>query len=94
MWCRGLSQPVKDHGTQQRLESLDKRLAPGQYTPQQRVMILAPLHHRVEQESQQVEVPQKRREVLLAMTKVVLQMVPLGLGDVIVCVCALPPPTP
>ena len=46
------------------------------------------------QKGQQVETEQKRREVLLTVTKVVLDMVVLGCAHVVVFVCDLPaPPT-
>src|SRR3954470_5952463 len=73
---------------------MEKRLAPGQYTTKHRVPIIAPLQYRMEQKGQQVEAEHKRRQILLAMTKVVLQMRALGLEHVIVFVFDLPaPPT-
>ena len=47
----------------------------------------------MEQKSQQVEAEHTGRQVLLAMTKVVLQMVPLGLEHVVVFVFDLPAAT-
>src|SRR2546425_9599772 len=63
-------------------------------SPQQRILVIAPLQHRMEEKGQQVEAQQKRREILLAMTKVVLQMVALGLEHVVVFVFDFPAPTP
>src|SRR3989454_7125148 len=72
---------------------MEKRLAPGKHLAKQRVLVIAPLQHRVEQKGQQVEAEHTCRQVLLAMTKVVLQMVTLGLEHVVVFVFDLPPPT-
>lgn len=72
---------------------MEKRLAPGKHATQQRVPGIAPLQHRVAQQGQQVEAEHTRREVPLAVTKVVLQMVALGLEHGGVFVCDLPPPT-
>src|SRR2546428_13210855 len=72
---------------------MEKRLAPGKHLAKQRILVIAPLQHRVEQKGQQVEAKHTGRQVLLAMPKVVLQMVPLGLEHVVVFVCDLPPPT-
>ena len=83
---------VKDHIPHQGLDILEKRLAPRQHATQYGVLIIAPLQDGVEQEGQQIETEQKRREVLLAVTKVVLQMVALGLEYVVVFVFDLPPP--
>src|SRR5215510_14007310 len=48
----------------------------------------------MEQKGQEVETEQNRREVLLAMPKIVLQMVALGLEHVVIFVFDLPaPPT-
>ena len=73
---------------------MEKRLAPGKHTTKQRGRIIAPLSHRMEQQGQQVEAEQKRRQILLAMTNVVLQMIALRLEHIVVFVCDLPaPPT-
>ena len=69
---------------------MEKRLAPGKYTTQQRVLSIAPLQHRMKQKGQQVEAEQKRRQILLAMTKVVLQMIALRLQHIVVFVFDLP----
>ena len=63
---------------------MEKRLASGKHMTKQGVFVIAPLQYRMEQQGQQVEAEQKRRQVLLAMTKVVLQMVTLGLEHVVV----------
>src|SRR5215471_2565210 len=47
----------------------------------------------MEQKGQQVKAEQKRRQILLAMTKVVLQVVPLGLEHVVVFIFDLPAST-
>jgi len=83
---------VKDHITHSGLDILEKRLAPGKHLAQQRILVIAPLQHRVEQQGQQVEAEQKRREVLRAMPKVVLEMIPLGFEHVIVFVFDRPTP--
>src|SRR5712692_9762226 len=85
---------VKNHITHEGLDILEKRLAPGTHLAQQRVLGIAPFQHRMEQKGQEVETEQKRREIGLAMTTVVLQMIALGLEDVVVVVVDLPPPTP
>ncbi len=72
---------------------MEKCLAPGKHLAKQRILVIAPLSHRVEQKSQQVEAEHTGRQGLLAMTKVVLQMVPLGLEHVVVVVCDLPAAT-
>ncbi len=73
---------------------MKKRLAPGQYLAQQRVRIIAPLQHRVEQKGQQVEAEHKGCKVLLAMARVVLDMIPLGLEHVVVFVFNFPASAP
>ena len=85
---------VKDHIPPQGLDILEKRLAPRQHATQSGVLIIAPLQDGVEQEGQQIETEQKRREGLLSVTKVVLQMVALGLEHVVVFVFDLPSPAP
>ena len=47
----------------------------------------------MEQKGQQVEAEQKRRQIPLAMTKVVLQVVPLGLEYIVVFMFDLPAST-
>src|SRR5215471_21651737 len=47
----------------------------------------------MEQKGEKVEAEQKRGEVLLAMAKMVLQMVPFGLEHVVIFVFDLPAPT-
>src|SRR5712691_13481167 len=47
----------------------------------------------MEQKGEQVEAEHHRREVLLAMPKVVLHMVPFGLEHIVVFIFDLPPPT-
>lgn len=47
----------------------------------------------MEQKGEQVEADHHRREVLLAMPKVVLSMVALGLEHIVVFIFDLPPPT-
>src|SRR5262250_3429177 len=73
---------------------MEKCLAPGQYLAQQRVLVIAPFQYGMEQKSEQVEAQHKRRQMLLAMPKVVLQMVPLGLVHVVVFVFDFPSPAP
>ena len=85
---------IKDHITHEGLDIMDKRLASGQHLAQQRLRVIAPLQYRMAQKGQQVEAEQKRCQILLAMTKVVLQMRALGLEHVGVFVCNLPAPTP
>ena len=63
---------------------MEKRLASGKHMTKQGVFVIAPLQHRMAQKGQQVEAEHQRRQILLAMPKVVLQMVPLGLEHVIV----------
>src|SRR3989442_9282621 len=73
---------------------MEKRLAPGKHTTKQRVLSIAPLQHRMEQKGQQSEAEHKRRQIALAMTEVVLQMIALGFEHVVVFVFDLPtPPT-
>jgi len=83
---------VKDHRPRSGLDSIAKRLAPGQYLAQQRVLVIAPFQHGMEQKGQQGAAQHKRRQILLAMPKVVRQMVPLGLEHVGVFVVDLPAP--
>ena len=73
---------------------MEKRLAPGKHLAQQRVLVIAPFQHGMEQKGQQVEAEQKRRQIRLAMPKVVLYMVALGLEHIVVFVFdLLAPPT-
>ena len=85
---------TKIHRTYDGLDIMGKRLAPGKHLAKQCVLVIAPLQHRVEQTGQQVKAEQKRQEIHLAMTKVVRQIIALGLEHVGVFVCDLPPPTP
>lgn len=64
---------VKDHRPREGPDILEKGLAPGQHAPQQHLRVITPFQHGMEQKGQQVEAEQKRRQVLFAMTKVVLQ---------------------
>src|SRR5262249_52010010 len=52
-----------------------------------------PSQHCMEQEGQQIEAEHRRREILLAMAEVMLEMVAFGLEDVVVFVFNLPPST-
>ena len=72
---------------------MEKRLAPGQHLAQQRLLVITPLQHRMEQKGEQVEAEHHRREGLLAMPKVVLHMVAFGLEHMVVFIVDLPPPT-
>ena len=56
--------------------------------------VSAPLQHRMKQKSEGVETEQKRGQVLLAVPKVVLQMVALGLEHVVISVSAFQRPRP
>ena len=69
---------------------MEKRLAPGEDLTKQRVLVIAPLQHRLVQKGQEVEAKQKRPERLLAMPKVVLQMGAFGLEHMVIFSCDLP----
>jgi hypothetical protein len=81
---------VQDHIPHSSLDIVEKRLAPGQPLTKPRVRGIAPLQHRMEQQGQQGEAEQNRGEILLAMTKVLLQMRACGLEPVGVFVCDRP----
>jgi hypothetical protein len=84
---------IKDHIAHEGLDIMEKRLASGKHLASQRIFGITPLQHGMEQQGEQVEAEQNRCEVLLTMAKVVLQMVALGLQDVVIFVCDLPAPT-
>jgi hypothetical protein len=84
---------VKDHRTHQGPDILEKGLAPRQDLAKQCVLGIAPLQHGMAQQGEQVEAQHNRRERLLAMPKVVFDMVALGREHMVVFVCDLPPPT-
>ena len=83
---------VKDHRTRQGLDIIEKRLAPGKHATKQGILLIAPLQHRMGQKGEEVEAEPQRCQGLLAMPKVVLQMVALGFEDVVMLVCDLPAP--
>ena len=62
-----------------RYKFIEKGLASDQRLAKQRIGVITPLQHRMEQKGQQVEAEQKRRQVPLAVTKIVLDMVAFGL---------------
>ena len=70
---------------------LKKRLASRKHLAKQCVVLIAPFQHRVEQEGYQIEAEPRRRERLLAVAEVMLEMGALGLEHVVVFVCNLPP---
>ena len=74
------------------LDILEKGLAPGKHLTKHRVLVIAPRQDGMAQQGEQVEAKHTRRERLLAMTKVVRQVGPLGLEHVVVCVVDLPSP--
>jgi len=84
---------VKNQRTHQGADVLEKGLAPRQDLAKQCVPGIAPFQDGMEQEGKQVEAQHQRREILLTMSKVVLDMVAFGLEHIVVFVCDLPPPT-
>ena len=84
---------VKDHITHQGPDIIEKGLAPRQDLAKQCILGIAPLQHGMEQKGEQVEAQHNRREILLAMPKVVFDMVALGLEHIVVFVFDLPPTT-
>jgi len=85
---------VKDHITRQGSDIIEKALAPPQDLAEQGIFGITPLQHGMEQQGEQVEAEQKRRQVLLAMPKVMLQMVALRLEHVVVFVFDFPASAP
>jgi hypothetical protein len=83
----------KHHVTGQGSHILKKRLASRKPLAKQCVFLIAPFQHRVEQEGSQIEAEHHRREILLAVAEVLLEMVALGLEHVVVFVFNLPPST-
>src|SRR5919108_1129545 len=83
----------KHHITGQGSYILEKRLASCQYLTQYGIALIAPFQHCMGQESQQIEAEHRRREILLAMAEVMLEMVAFGLEDIVVFVFNLPPST-
>ena len=84
---------VEDHRPRQGPDILEKGLASRQDLAQQCIFCIAPLQDGMEQKGNQVKAEHYRREVLLAMPKVVCDMVALRLEHIVVFVFDLPPPT-
>ena len=84
---------LKDHRACEGPDIVEKGLTSHKRLPQQRLFVITPLHHGMEKQGEQVEAEQKRREILLAMTKMMRDMVALGFDPVVVFVCDLPAPT-
>lgn len=84
----------KDHIARQGANIIEKGLASGQHVAKQGILGITPLPNGMEYKGQQVEAEHTRREVLLAMTNVVLDMITLGFEHVVVFVFDLPTPTP
>ena len=74
--------------------AVEEGFARGQVEPQEVVLLIKQLQHRVEQQRQDVECGQKRSQMLLTVPKIVFQVVALGLKGVIVLVLHLPPGAP
>ena len=58
------------------------------------ILVIHPLQHRVDQKGQDDEAGQQRRQVLLAVAVVVLEVVTLGFQGVVVFIFDLPPAAP
>jgi hypothetical protein len=71
----------------------EKSLTSCQHPAKQRGLVVAPFQHRMEEQGEEVEAEHHRREVLLAMSKVVLPMGAFGLEYIVVFIVDLPPPT-
>ena len=84
---------LKDHRACEGPDIVEKGLTSHKRLPQQRLLVITPLHHGMEKQGEQVEAEQQRREIVLAMTKSMLDMVALGCDHVGVVVCDLPAPT-
>jgi hypothetical protein len=83
---------VKNHIARQGANIIEKGLASGQHLAQQRIFVIAPLQDGMEKKRQQIEAEQKRCQVLLAMAKVMLNMIAFGFEHGIVFVLNLPAP--
>ena len=84
---------LKDHIACQRPNIVKKGLPSGKRLAKQRISIITPRQNGMEQKRQQIEAEQEGRQVSLAVTKVMLDMVTLGLEHVVVFVFDLPPAT-
>src|SRR5688572_16446562 len=82
---------LKHHITGQASNVLKKRMAARKHLAKHRELRSAPFQHRMEQEGQQIEAEHGRREILLAVAEVMLDMVAFGLQHVVVFVFNLPP---
>jgi hypothetical protein len=83
---------VKNHRARQGANIIAKGLASGQRLAQQRLFVIAPLQDGMEKKRQPIEAEQQRCQVLLAMTKVMLNMRACGFEHVLVFVRNLPAP--
>ena len=83
---------VKHHITGQRSNIVKKCLASHQGLAKHDVFLIAPLHHRMEQERQQIEAQHRCRQISFTMAEVMLQVIALGLEHIVVLVLTLPPP--
>src|SRR5215831_5354714 len=73
---------------------MEKRLTPGEHLAKQGIVMIAPFQDRMEQKGEEIETEHDRCEVLLAVTKIMLQMVPFGLKHIVIFVFDLPASTP
>ena len=65
---------------------MEKRLTPGEYLAKQGKVMIAPFQDRMEQKGEEIETEHDRCEVLLAVAKIMLQMVPFGLKHIVIFV--------
>ena len=73
---------------------MEKRLTPGEHLAKQGIVMIAPFQDRMEQKGEEIETEHDRGEILLAVAKIMLQMVPFGLKHIVIFVFDLPAPTP
>lgn len=73
-------------------EIIKKGWATGKRLASQRILLITPRQDGMEQKRQQIETEQKRRQVSLAVAKVMFDMIAFGLEHVVVFVFDFPPP--
>lgn len=83
----------KDHIACKCSDIIKKGLPSGKRLAKQRILLIPPRQDGMEQKRQQIETEQKRRQVSLAVAKVMLDMIALGLEHVVVFVFDFPSPT-
>jgi hypothetical protein len=84
---------LQHHIARQGTHIIEKGLASHQHLAQPRLLLIAPLQDRMEEQRQQVEAEQKRPQVSLAVTKVMVDMIARRFEHIVLVVFDFPSPT-